>query len=504
MTRRVRHLGLPWALVLALLLALGGLLSPGAALALGVPVSPSPQETKDLESIRGKLPGEIVFASRRDGPWRLYRMDADGSHLARLSSLPANERRPYFAQEGKVLFFQSDRGGKTQVWRANPDLSDPKLVSPPGRQEWLHGVSADGSRLLVRTGDQPTDYLLRFLDQGREVPVDFPGWGVRRGWLDAVLSPDGQRLGAQVIPRDGGPVPDGVYVMELDDQGKVHGARKVSDGCMVGWRPDSQAFLTCRRTPGGASLWLAQVDGQRQRLTEGRVWEYFPAFSPDGQYMVWSASPSDQHDHDTGSYELMVRPLAGGQAVRLTFHSAPDEDPAWGPGRHRVSGGQGAQLIYQAVEYNHPPGQVSEDPQALSGRAVLVPAASPGGQVIYGQYDYLPAGSYLARFRLRLAQAVGQGPAVRLDVAAGGGKVLASRQVGPGQLPPGGGYQELDLPFRLEQADKDMEFRVDFIPGVADVWVERVTVSGQDSLGPDAQGLGGYFQGLLRRALGRD
>lgn len=346
-----------------LALLLGSLLSqPDPALALGQPLNPSPGERQALERARGKLPGQIVFASRRDGKWRLYAVAADGGGLRRLSNLPANERRPYFAQKGNQLYFQSDRNGLTQVWRARPDLGQAQLVSPAGRAEWLHGVSEDGKRLLVRTGDRPGDYLLRFLDSGREVRLDFPGW------VDAVLAPDGRGLGVLSQPRDGGQPEQGVYAMEVDDEGRLRQSRPVSDG-------------------------------YKERLSEGRQWEYWPAFSPDSQYIVFGASPSDQHDSDTGNYEIYVHRAQGGEPLRLTFHSAPDVEPAWGAGA--------------------------------------------------------PAGL------------------------------------------KDGGYQELKLPFELGRETKDLECRVAFLPGVAELHIDRISVS------PAPQGLGGYFQRLWRKALGR-
>lgn len=479
-----------------LILAALILLAPADARAMGQPLTPSPQERQALERARGKLPGQIVFASRRDGKWRLYRVAADGGGLARLSSLPANERRPWFCQEGRQLFFQSDRSGLTQVWRAEPDLSQARLVSPPGRAEWLHGVSQDGKRLLVRTGDQPGDYVLRFLDSGRQVALDLPGWGARRGWVDAVLAPDGRRLGVLFQPQGGGQAEFGVYAMEVDDQGGLHASRLVSDGCMVGWRPDSRAFVTARRTPAGTSLWLAQPDGHKERLSEGRQWEYWPAFSPDGEYLVYGAAPSDQHDSDTGNYEIYLRRLEGGEPLRLTFHSAPDVEPAWSP---RAGTGAAAapatELIYEAEDYRHPPGQTREDAQASGGRAVLVERQAPAGDIVYGQYDFLPAGDYVARFRLRLAGVSGIGPVARLDVARGGGRVLASRQVKTADL-GGPAYQDVEVPFRLERADKDMECRVAFLPGAADLYIDRISIA------PAPQGLGGYLKRLLRRAVG--
>jgi len=289
--------------------------------------------------------------------------------------------------------------------------------------------------------------------------------------------------------------------MEVDDQGRLRASRLVSDGCMVGWRPDSQAFLTSRRTAAGTSQWLAHPDGHKERLSEGRQWEYWPAFSPDGQYLVYGASPSDQHDSDTGNYEIYIRRFDGGEPLRLTFHSAPDLEPAWsanegGQAASSQAEAASAELIYEAEDYCHPPGQVYSDDQASGGRAVVVQRQTPAGNVIYGQYDYLPAGGYLARFRLRLAAVQGKGPVARLDVSKGGGKVLASRQVTPKDL-PGDGFAEIEVAFTLDQADKDLECRVAFIPGVADLHIDRISVV------TAPEGAGRYMLRLLRKSLGQ-
>lgn len=65
-------------------------------------------------------------------------------------------------------------------------------------------------------------------------------------------------------------------------------------------------------------LWLAARDGgPARRLTTAAGREQSPAFSPDGQWLAFSA---DYH----GNTDVYVMPAGGGEARRLTWHPGPD------------------------------------------------------------------------------------------------------------------------------------------------------------------------------------
>ncbi|WP_333606803.1 S41 family peptidase [Arsukibacterium sp.] len=73
----------------------------------------------------------------------------------------------------------------------------------------------------------------------------------------------------------------------------------------------------------GGNLWLTDRQGQQPRqLTSHLASEFAPRFSPDGQWIAFSAS----YDNNTDVY---VMPVSGGTATRLTWHPAADIVNGW-------------------------------------------------------------------------------------------------------------------------------------------------------------------------------
>jgi hypothetical protein len=467
-----------------ILIALSLLAPAPLAYAFGGPLQPDAGEARALQGLRERVSGEIVFASRRQGNWRLYRMDADGSNLVLLSRTKANHRWPFFVMGGKKLIFHSDEKGPMQIYLAEPDLTGPRCLSPKGQAELFHGLTADGRIMLVAKTETPQGYLLRYLDSGREVPVDFSAHGLKQGWLGADLSPDGRKI-AYLFKAEGpgGQPGRAVYMMDLDPAtGKTSQPRKVSDGCYTVWRDDSQALLTCRftlfRGAPGTTIWLAGTDGPKRKVAAKFGWNYFPAFSPDGKWLAWAASPITQKDDHSGNYEIYLQPLRGGEPVRLTYHSAPDVSPTWRSQVKLPFTGKG--LLYQAEDFAHQPGQVVAEPKATGGKAVLGRRQGKGGHLVFGQYDHLPAGRYRAWFRILMKEKQKDGLLAELDAATNlGAKVLVKRQVQAGELVPGR-YQEFELNFNSAEPLNSLELRVGFHPGVADLYIDHIRLQRLD------------------------
>lgn len=77
-------------------------------------------------------------------------------------------------------------------------------------------------------------------------------------------------------------------------------------------------------------IWVSDRDGQHPtRLTTHPASEFAPHFSPDGNWIAFSAA----YDNNVDIYVVSVN---GGQPKRLTWHPAPDVVTGWSPDSKRV------------------------------------------------------------------------------------------------------------------------------------------------------------------------
>ncbi len=80
----------------------------------------------------------------------------------------------------------------------------------------------------------------------------------------------------------------------------------------------------------GGDLWIANRDGSQPRRLAGHAApEFAPRFSPDGQWIAFSAS------YD-GNTDVHVVAVTGGQPRRLTWHPAADQVTGWSADGQRV------------------------------------------------------------------------------------------------------------------------------------------------------------------------
>ena len=73
----------------------------------------------------------IVFESKRDGNWELYRVDINGGNLKRLTENDKTDRRADWSPGG--IIFDSQRDGNWEIYRMDPDGNNQvNLTNDPG------------------------------------------------------------------------------------------------------------------------------------------------------------------------------------------------------------------------------------------------------------------------------------------------------------------------------------------------------------------------------------
>jgi TolB protein len=146
------------------------------------------------------------------------------------------------------------------------------------------------------------------------------GWQGPLSW-----SPDGKAI---ACARGGD-----VWVMDADGSNPRNLTNYEAGDQEPAWSPDGQyiAFTSNRagRVSGQAyatDIFVVNADGSDPRnLTDSATNDMYPAWSPDGQYIVF------QSDRDGGWPEIYVMEADGSNPRNLTNHESYDGNPAWSP-----------------------------------------------------------------------------------------------------------------------------------------------------------------------------
>lgn len=230
----------------------------------------------------------VAFKSNRGGSYNLYVMNADGSHVTRLTNHGANDHDPTWLPDGQSMVFSSerDRGiGRNDLYRL-----------------WLN--------------DGRVERLTTF----------FEGYAIM-----PAISPDGNWVAfvAQTFPQAGSFAYQ-VHVLELATL-MTWPFDMTAPGCWPNWSPDGQSIAHVWLGTEPTRIQVVNSFGESPQALPGddARWHYYPDWSPDGRLLAVSISP--EH-HEGENWDLaIVDPTRRQPTRRLTAGTGNDRLPDWRP-----------------------------------------------------------------------------------------------------------------------------------------------------------------------------
>lgn len=92
-------------------------------------------------------------AERGDGRYELYRVPAEGGPEERLTTLGGYDDGPEYSPDGRWIYFNSNRGGRWNLWRIPPDGAGPgdaraEQVTSDEPEDWFPHISPDGQWMV--------------------------------------------------------------------------------------------------------------------------------------------------------------------------------------------------------------------------------------------------------------------------------------------------------------------------------------------------------------------
>jgi Tol biopolymer transport system component len=279
---------------------------------------------------------------------------AGGAHLATVAraggeAVPVTRDgflnwNPVWAPDGRHLYFVSNRGGSTNIWRIALDegsgvpAGEPEPITTPATFATHLSLSGDGSQ-LVYTSVLETQNIERLrLDPATGAVLGEPD-AVTTGsrfWANPDPSPDGESV---VIYSQVGPEGD-LYITKADGSG---GLRQLTDDAAIDrvprWSPDGKWIAMFSDRGGALNVWVIGPDGSDfRRVTNTRAG--VAAWSPDGKRLAVArnsreGTPAAIIDPSQGlDYAVEDLPMPALSGLRFVPNS-------WSPDGTRIAGQNG-------------------------------------------------------------------------------------------------------------------------------------------------------------------
>jgi dipeptidyl aminopeptidase/acylaminoacyl peptidase len=265
---------------------------------------------EDRESIRTPgvpkiSPSGKLIAFSEDGT--IYMASQDRGEPKALTTSSSSAWNPRWSADGQHLYFVSDRGEQSQLWR----LAVTQAGEASQLTKFEHGISStnlspDESRVLLtlndddlNTEEETEDTLPEpFVVTGRQLKRDRG-----QGYLTAGMTTH-------------------IYAYDIDEDSllKITSGR-FNDGDPV-WAPDGESivFTSNREEETDATyrsdIWLAAASGSGRliQLTDNENSKYSPSFSPDGKQVAYLTAGDGVYSVP----HIAVVPVSGGAPRVLT------------------------------------------------------------------------------------------------------------------------------------------------------------------------------------------
>lgn len=149
---------------------------------------------------------EMIFTGKRgdSDDYEIYSINIETKVETQLTNSPGLDDGSEYSPDGKYIYFNSVRSGKMQIWRMQPDGSNPEQITNDELNNWFPHVSPDGKWMVyitygndVAPGDHPfyKHVSIRLMNlETKETKVLVHFYGGQGSMNTPNWSPDGKKI----------------------------------------------------------------------------------------------------------------------------------------------------------------------------------------------------------------------------------------------------------------------------------------------------------------------
>jgi len=284
-------------------------------------------KTMNIHDFKAKFSfkGMIVFESSMDGDSEIYLLTK--KKLEKLTDNSWDDEYPKWSPDGKRIAYTANPRGNYDIFVMDMDGSNITQITTSQKDEVEHAWFPDGKKLAFTIEERRgirRNFTLWMIDlESKQTKKIIPEF--RRANALPNFSPIAPLMGFTGKRTIGWDV--FIYNMQkkelkpLTEGGKACRPHFSKDGRKI-------AYVSAK-ADGKGDIWLMNPDGsEKRRITErNETYDYFPSWSPDGKYIVFSSS--SQGHQKRGNWSLYMVEVSSKKIFPLFDSPGRDLFPDW-------------------------------------------------------------------------------------------------------------------------------------------------------------------------------
>lgn len=278
-----------------------------------------------------------VYTNTPEDNYEVFVMDLDGKNRKNITNTPGVDW--VYSAYGDRLLFLSDRDTCHRcyfLYEMDADGNNVRRISDRQLQDSWMSARMNGDEFIVDPKGINDTAFFRLDRDGKHLDTLYHGLAYSN---DPCFSPDGQQIvfrGAKEKVKHGYPAE--LHIINTDGSDLRQLTHYPADDTTAEWwayhagppqwRSDGR-ITYCSKRKGNLSIFSIKPDGtDEQQLTPDGFDEDWHAWSPDGNWLVYSGTPV-VGDEDRPVYDIFLMDMRTKQAKRLTTDTLSQQAPVF-------------------------------------------------------------------------------------------------------------------------------------------------------------------------------
>ncbi|NJP05927.1 MAG: hypothetical protein HC837_10040 [Chloroflexaceae bacterium] len=288
-------------------------------------MTPTPANESLLEET-----DQILFVSDRDGNQEIYRANADGSGLARLTDNRAADTDPIWSPDGQQIAFVSQRDGPDELYTMNLNGLDIERLTRFEAEVAQPTWSPDGTQIAFALHDDDTSVLAALdLESGTVMTISDRLQSI----ANPAWSPDGTMIAFASTDETVDQKRD-IFRIDIrspdESASLVNLTNHLGDDDHPAWQPvraNTARIAFHSNRDGNDEIYVMEANGAAQtRLTRNRTADTGPSWSSTGTAIAFTTGRTRESNS-----EIVVMRDDGSEQRSIIAFAARNEQVAWQP-----------------------------------------------------------------------------------------------------------------------------------------------------------------------------